>query len=189
METYFSALSNMFKNWKVALVVGIFTIARLVYGWKWFQAGWHKLGWLSDGKLNSQGKIEGLVAAIGPEASRFDPLGLNKIFAWVADNIFLSMPALTDFLVVSLEMLVGIVLIVGFKVFWGALIGMFFNIQFIAAGSTNNFGYIWTNLAIMQWAKYFDAIGLDGFLRVKKGQDLLHPVTSKASNNDKTISG
>jgi len=37
----------------------------------------------------------------------------------------------------------------------------------------NNFGYVWTNLVIIKWAKYFDTIGLEGYLRVKKGKDLL----------------
>jgi thiosulfate dehydrogenase (quinone) large subunit len=173
MENYFNALSQVFKNWKTAIVVGVFTIARVLYGWAWFEAGWHKLEWLSDGKLNSQGKIQGLVDSIGPAAERFDPLGINKAFAWIAENIFMSMPALTDFLVVALEILVGMVLIFGIKVFWSALVAMFFNLQFIAAGSFNNFGYIWTNLAIMQWAKYFDAVGIDGYYRVKKGKSLL----------------
>lgn len=187
MENYFSALTNVFKDWKTAVVVAIFTVARVFYGWKWFEAGLHKLEWLSDGKLNSQGKIQGLIDSIGPNAQRFDPLGINKIFAWVADNIFMSMPALTDFLVVSFEILVGIVLILGFKVFWGALIALFLNLQFIAAGSFNNFGYIWTNLALMKWVKHFDAVGIDGYLRVKKGKNLLSSTTNHAINSDKSI--
>ncbi|MGG5252199.1 DoxX family membrane protein [Neobacillus sp. SM06] len=173
MQTYSDALSKVFKDWKSAIVVGVFTIARVIYGWAWFEAGWEKLAWLSDGKLNAQGKIQGLVAAIGPNAQRFDPLGINKTFAWIADNIFLNMPAFTDFLVVAFELLIGLVIIFGFKVFWGALVAMFLNLQFIAAGSFNNFGYIWTNLALMKWAKYFEAVGIDGYLRVKKGKNLL----------------
>ena len=173
MQTYSDALSKVFKDWKSAIVVGIFTIARVIYGWAWVEAGWEKLAWLSDGKLNAQGKIQGLIGAIGPNAQRFDPLGINKTFAWIADNIFLNMPALTDFLVVAFEILIGLVIIFGFKVFWGALVATFLNLQFMAAGSFNNFGYIWTNLAIMKWAKYFDAVGIDGYFRVKKGKDLL----------------
>jgi len=178
MNNYVSALSTSFKNWKVSIVVAIFTIARIIYGWKWFDAGLGKLAWLSDGKLNSVGKIEGIITniatgTIDKPVTRFDPLYINKAFGWIAENIFLNLPALTDFLVVAFEILVGLLILVGFRVFWGALIGLFMNTQFIAGGSFNNFGYIWTNIAIMQWAKYFDAIGIDGFLRVRKGKELI----------------
>lgn len=176
MESYSAALSNVFKDWKKAIIVVIFTIARVIYGWHWFKAGWEKMvdeHWLSDGKLNSQGKIQGLVDNIATHAHRFDPLHLNNLFGWIAQHIFLNMPAFTDFLVVIFEMLIGLVIIFGFKVFWGALVATFLNLQFMAAGSYNNFGYIWTNLAIMKWAKYFDAVGVDGYFRSKKGKEIL----------------
>ncbi len=173
MGTYFNALTNAFKDWKKAVVLLVFTVARIIYGWHWFEAGWEKLAWLSDGKYNSQGKIQGLIDAISTSAKRFDPLGINKAFAWVAEHVFLNMPGLTDFLVVIFEILIGVVIILGFRVFWSALIATFLNLQFIAAGSFNNFGYIWTNLALMKWAKYFEAVGLDGILRVRKGKELL----------------
>ena len=174
MNNYFSAVSKLFKDWKVAVPVLIFTIARVIYGWGWFSAGLHKLSWLSDGKLNSVGMVKGLSEKLaGPEVTRFDPLNLNSLFAGVIDNIFLTMPAVTDFLVVAFELLIGLVLILGFQVFWGALIATFLNLQFLTAGSSNNFGYIWTNLAFMKWAKYVEAIGVSGFLRFKKGKEII----------------
>ena len=174
MNNYFNAVSKLFKDWKVAVPVVIFTIARIIYGWGWVQAGLHKLAWLSDGKANSAGKIEGLINnLIGPEVHGFDPLHINNLFAWVADNIFLGMPGVTDFLVVAFEIGVGIVMILGFQVFWGALAALFLNLQFIAAGSANNFGYIWTNIAFMHWTKYVEAIGVSGFLRFKKGKEII----------------
>ncbi len=174
MNNYLNAVSKLFKDWKVAVPVVIFTIARIVYGWAWFQAGLHKLEWLSDGKLNSEGMVKGLAVKLaGPEVTRFDPLHLNNFFAWITENVFLSMPAVTDFLVVAFEILVGVVMILGFKVFWGALVATFLNLQFLTAGSSNNFGYIWTNLAFMKWAKYAEAIGVDGFLRVKNGKEII----------------
>ncbi|WP_339063838.1 hypothetical protein [Tepidibacillus marianensis] len=172
--TYSNAVSNLFKDWKKAIPVIVLTIARLIYGWKWFEAGWEKLEWLGNGKADAAKKIQGLIDnLVGPKVHGLDPLYLNKLFAWIADKIFLSLPGLTDVLVVSFEMLIGIVMIIGFRVFWGALVAMFLNTQFMAAGSGNNFGYIWTNLVIMKWTKYVDAIGVDGFLRFKKGKDLL----------------
>lgn len=81
------------------------------------------------------------------------------------------MPGVTDFLVVTFEILVGVFMILGFRIFWGALIAMFMNLQFIAGASFNNFGYIWTNLAMLKFAQYAELIGLDGLLRYRKVQN------------------
>ncbi len=168
MTDYINSVKAQLQDWKIAALVLILTVARVVYGWSWLKSGIHKIGWLSDGKLNSAGKIETVVTNIaGPEVTRFDPLYINKVFGWVADNIFLGTPAFTDLLVVAFEITVGLFMILGFRIFWAALIGMFMNTQFMAGGSFNNFGYIWTNLAMMSFAKYAELIGLDGFLRFK----------------------
>lgn len=174
MTSYFSAVKAELKDWKVSLLVLVFTVARLIYGFAWIQSGMHKIAWLSDGKLNATGKIQTLVTNIaGPKVTSFDPLYINKFFGWVADTIFLGMPAVTDVLVVVFEITVGLLMILGFRVFWGALIAMFMNLQFLAGGSFNNFGYIWTNLAMLKFAKYAELIGLDGFLRFRKREKLL----------------
>lgn len=47
------------------------------------------------------------------------------------------------------------------------------NMQFFAGESFNNFGYIWSNLIFMKLAKYTEAIGLGGFLKIKKGKELI----------------
>lgn len=78
-----------------------------------------------------------------------------------------------DGLVVVFEILIGLFLIIGFKVFLTALLALFLNLQYMAAGVFSNFGYIWANLIFMKCAKYTEVIGLDGFLRVRKGKDLL----------------
>ncbi|WP_328812111.1 hypothetical protein [Paradesulfitobacterium ferrireducens] len=70
-------------------------------------------------------------------------------------------------------------MIFGIRVFWAALIAMFMNVQFIAGGSFNNFGYIWTNLAMLKFAAYAELLGVDGFLRFKKGKDVLNKGTNK----------
>lgn len=171
MSSYFKTVGVELKDWKKALLVVIFTVARLIYGWSWTSSGFGKLTtWFSDGKLNSVGKINTMVTNLaGPEVTRFDPLYINKVFAWIADNIFAGMPAVTDVLVVVLEILVGIAVILGFRIFWSALVATFLNIQFIAGASFNNFGYIWTNLAFMKFAKYVDFLGIDGYLRASRG--------------------
>lgn len=173
MTTYFEKVKEQFKDQKVAFLVIIFTVVRLIYGLAWIESASHKIVWFSDGKLNSAAKIGSLITNIaGPKVTNFDPLYINKAFAWVAQNIFLGMPGVTDTLVVVLEFLVGISMILGFRIFWFALIAMFMNVQFLAGGSFNNFGYIWTNLAFLKFAQYAELLGVDGFLRHKKNKDL-----------------
>lgn len=174
MTAYFNAVKEQLKDWKIALPVVIFTIIRVIYGWAWFEAGLHKLAWFSDGKFNSTGKIGTLITNIaGEKVKSFDPLYINKAWAWVAQNVFQGMPGVTDALVVILEILVGVLLILGFRVFWAALIAMFMNVQFLAGGSFNNFGYIWTNLALFKFAKHAELLGVDGFLKFRKDKNNL----------------
>jgi len=174
MTTYFEKVKEQFKDQKVAFLVIIFTVVRLIYGLAWIESASHKIVWFTDGKLNSAAKIGSLITNIaGPKVTSFDPLYINKAFAWVAQNIFLGMPGVTDTLVVVFEFLVGISMILGFRIFWFALIAMFMNVQFLAGGSFNNFGYIWTNLAFLKFAQYAELLGVDGFLRYKKSKDLL----------------
>ncbi|WP_206812095.1 DoxX family protein [Paradesulfitobacterium ferrireducens] len=97
MNSYFEAVSAKMKDWKVAVLVIVFTVARILYGYAWFEAGLHKIAWFSDGKLNSAGKIGTMITNIaGPKVTSFDPLYINKAWAWVAQNIFLGMPGVTD---------------------------------------------------------------------------------------------
>ncbi|UWG96601.1 DoxX family protein [Dehalobacter sp. DCM] len=174
MNRYIDSVTAEMKNAKAAFLVIIFTIVRLIYGFGWVTSGLHKLTWFSDGNINSAGVITRFVANIaGPEVTRFDPLYINKAFAWIANTFFLGMPGVTDTLVVILEITIGISMILGFRIFWFAFIAMFMNTQFIASGSFNNFGYIWTNLAMMKFSKYAELIGIDGFLRAGKGKNLL----------------
>ncbi|HHV65707.1 MAG TPA: DoxX family membrane protein [Peptococcaceae bacterium] len=169
MNAYINAIKNQLKDWRLAIIVPVFTVARVIYGWAWLKSGWGKLSWLSDGMLNSAGKVEAVVNNLaGSEVTRFDPLYINKGFAYIADNIFLNMPAVTDFLVVVFEIGIGLSMILGFGIFWSALVAMFMNTQFMAGGSFNNFGYIWTNVGMMTFAKHAELIGLSGYLRYRK---------------------
>lgn len=180
MNDYLNSVKTQLQDWKVAALVLILTVARVVYGWAWLKSGVGKIAWLSDGKLNSVGKVETVVTNIaGPEVTRFDPLYINKAFGWIASNVFLGTPAFTDFLVVVFEIAVGLFMILGFKIFFAALIAMFMNTQFMAGGSFNNFGYIWTNIPMMYYAKYAELIGLEGYLR-HKGIDVFDYVIPKS---------
>ena len=51
MKAYLSALAAMLKDWKKAVPAIILTVARIIYGWSWLDAGIHKFEWLSDDKF------------------------------------------------------------------------------------------------------------------------------------------
>ncbi len=191
MGAYFKAVGEeMKKSWINAIFVIVFTIGRIIFGWAWLNAGIEKFGWLTDGKFNSGGLISGLVSnLVGPKVTRFDPLGLNHLYGWVANNIFIPLGGFTDFLVVFFEFVLGLTFILGFQIFWSALVAVFLNLQYIAAGSFNNFGYIWTDLILMKFPRYADIIGIDGFLRFRKGKDLLNtPKYFNGKNEQDSIS-
>ncbi|MDQ7092821.1 DoxX family membrane protein [Desulfosporosinus sp. PR] len=175
MTAYSDAVKAKFKDGKVAFLVIIFTVARLIYGWAWVTSGFEKLTtWFTDGKLNSAGKIGTLITNIaGPKVTSFDPLYINKAFAWLAQNVFLGMPQVTDTLVVIFEISVGVCMILGFRIFWTALVAIFMNLQFFGGGSFNNFGYVWTDLAMLKFAQYAELLGVSGYLKYRKNRDLL----------------
>ncbi|ADY56830.1 DoxX family protein [Syntrophobotulus glycolicus DSM 8271] len=173
MFNYFSWIKEQFKETKTAVLAVIFTVARIIYGWAWLQAGWGKAttGWLNFQGGHASKLIDTMAAnMLPPKAHGFDPLYINKLWAWVAGHIFNSVPGLTDFFVPLCEMAIGILMILGFRLFWTALLGLFLNVQFIASGSANNFGYIWTNIIIMNLAKYGEMIGLSGYCDYRKGR-------------------
>jgi thiosulfate dehydrogenase (quinone) large subunit len=171
MNSYLDSVKSELTDWKKAILVTIFTVARIIYGYAWIQAGWEKAttGWLNFAGGHAKGLIAGMAAnMLPPKAHGFDPLYLNKLWAWIAIHVFNSMPGVTDFLVPICEIAVGVGMIIGFRLLWFALLGLFLNIQFIAAGSANNFGYIWTNIIVMNFAKYFELIGVSGYFNFKK---------------------
>lgn len=163
------------KNWWNAAVVVVFTICRLIFGYDWFKAGWAKMtteGWLSGGKFHSGGLIKGMVGKLqhshGP-----DPLHLNNLLVWAANHVFLNMGSFLDFLVVAFEILIGLFVFFGFGILWAMVAALFLNIQYIAAGSANNAGYIATDAVWLKFPSYAGLIGFDGYIRYRRGQNLL----------------
>lgn len=172
--SYSEKVKDELRNPITAILVLIFTVVRVIYGWGWVHSGWGKLAWITNNKPDAAGKIGTMIKNIaGPEVTRFDPLYINKIWGWIAQNVFLSLPQLTDTLVVVFEIGAGLLILLGFRVFWAALIMTFMNLQFFAGGSFNNFGYIWTNLLLMGFNKHAELIGLDGLLRSRKNDGLI----------------
>lgn len=172
MSTYLKSLSAEFKDVKKAVLIIIFTVARLIYGFSWLKGGIEKLAWLTNGKNNSAGLIAVVIKNL-QKSHGSDPFHLNDLLIWAAQHVFLAVPHLTDIMVVFSEIAVGLIIILGFKIIWIALLGMFLNTQYMTAGSANNFGYIWTNLGLMGFAKYAEAIGISGYLKARKGGELI----------------
>ncbi len=173
--------AELSKSWWNTVVVVVFTIARIIYGWDWFTAGWEKMtkeGWLTDGKFNSGGLIQGMVTSI-EHSHGSDPLHLNDLLVFFANNIFLHMGGLVDFLVVFFEIFIGIFVIFGLGFIWSLVVALFLNLQYAAAGAANNFGYLLTDVIWIKFPKYANLIGIDGYLRYRKGKALLN-----ANNND-----
>lgn len=171
MNNYLNKLKNEMSNPLTAVLAIVFTIARVIYGYAWVEAGIEKAttGWLNFQGGHAKGLIAGMAANMTPpKAHGFDPLYLNKLWSWVAIHVFNGMPGVTDFLVPITEMAIGVAMILGFRLFWTAIVALFLNIQFAAAGSANNFGYIWTNIIVMNVAKYAELIGVSGFLGARK---------------------
>jgi thiosulfate dehydrogenase [quinone] large subunit len=171
---YSEKVKEELRNPITTILVLVFTIARVLYGWAWVQSGWGKLAWITNNKPDAAGKIGTMIKNIaGPEVTRFDPLYINKLWGWIAQNVILGLPQLTDTLVVLFEIGAGILIILGFRVFWAALLMTFMNLQFFAGGSFNNFGYIVTNLLLMGFNRHAELIGLDGFFRSRKHDRLI----------------
>lgn len=165
------------KSWWNTVVVIVFTICRLLFGWAFFKAGLEKAtteNWFGDGKFDAGGLIHGMVNNI-QHAHGPDPLYLNYLLVWFANHLFIPMGQLTDALVVILEMAIGLFVFFGFGVFWTMIAALFLNLQFAAAGSANNFGYLVTDIVWLKWPSYAGLIGVDGYLRFRRGQNLLGP--------------
>lgn len=188
MSGYVSAVAGEFKKsgWNAFIVV-VFTIARVIFGWSWFKAGWDKLTtehWLSDGKFNSGGLIHGMVSSI-QHSHGMDPLHLDNVLVWVSNHIFLQMGGFLDFLVVFLEMFIGLFVFFGFGFIVAMVAALFLNLLYATAGAANNYGYLVTDIVWLTLPKYASLIGVDGFLRYRKGKMLLdHGGIKSGSGSD-----
>ena len=115
MNSYINAVKAELTDWKKALLLIIFTIARIIYGWAWINAGWEKAtsGWFNFQGGHSAKLIAGMAAnMLPPKAHGFDPLYINKLWSWVAIHIFNGMPGVTDFIVPICEITVGVGMII-----------------------------------------------------------------------------
>lgn len=175
---YLSAVGvELKKSWWNAVVVVVFTIGRLLFGWDFFNAGFDKATsehWFTDGKFNAGGLISGMVKNV-QHSHGSDPLHLNGLLVWFANHLFIPMGHATDVLVIFFEMAIGLFTFFGFGILWTMLAALFLNLQFATAGSANNFGYLVTDIVWFKWPSYAGLIGVDGYIRYRRGQNLLGP--------------
>ena len=125
-----------------------------------------------------QGMVANLQHAHGP-----DPLHINNLLIWFTNHIFLNMGGLVDFLVVVLEMAIGVFAFLGLGMVWTMVVALFLNLQYAAAGAANNFGYLVTDIVWLKFPKYAGLIGIDGYIRYMKGQNLLGATAPKKEGN------
>lgn len=142
----------------------VWLVVRLWIGWKWIDAGWHKIGsegWTGTG-ASLQGFWERIVVV--PESGR-----ATISFDWYRSFVqyLLDIEAYTWFgkLIAYGEFLVGIGLIIGAFVGVAAFFGALMNFNFMLAGSasTNPVLFILAVLLILAW-KTAGFIGADYFL-------------------------
>lgn len=141
----------------------LWLVLRVYLGWKWLDAGLHKLtpAWL-DGGAALKGFWTGAIAvpAEGRPAIAFD--WYRDFIAWL-----LNAEAYTWFgpLIVYGEIVIGVALIAGAFVGISAFAGAFMNWNFIMAGaaSTNGLLFVIAILLMLAW-KTAGFIGLDYFL-------------------------
>jgi len=186
--SYFEYVGAEFrKGWWNALVIVVFTIARLIFGWSWFKAGWGKLtgseggaSWIG-GKFEAEGMMKGMVSNL-QHSHGSDPIHLNNLLIWFTNNIFLHMGGLVDFLVVAFEILVGIFVFFGFAIVWAMIAALFLTLQYAAGGAANSFGYNVVEIVWFRFPRNVGLIGVDGYLRYRK-ENKLHGSTDVKGNN------
>ncbi|WP_058301948.1 DoxX family protein [Gorillibacterium timonense] len=145
----------MFNNWfrtnKVAMV--LLTIVRLYVGYKWIEAGWHKL----TGGFDASGFLKGAIAKSTGE----NP----AVQAWWASFLqHAALPNVSFFnvLVPYGEFLVGLGLILGTFTTFAALMGLVMNASYLLSGTVStNVQLLLMEVIIIVAAANAGKIGLD----------------------------
>ncbi|OUM97239.1 MAG: DoxX family protein [Thermobacillus sp. ZCTH02-B1] len=135
----------------------IWLIIRLYLGWKWLEAGWHKVtsdAWVG---ANAGAAVEGFVRKAVEED--------RAITGWYAsflENVALPNAKVFGYMVAFGEVLVGLGLILGLLTGIAAFFGSFMNVSFLFAGtlSTNPLLFILATWIVLAW-KVAGWYGLD----------------------------
>jgi thiosulfate dehydrogenase [quinone] large subunit len=148
----------MFNNWfrtnKAAMV--LLTIVRLYVGYKWIDAGWHKL----TGGFDASGFLKGAIAkSVGEDAT---------VQAWWGSFLqHAALPGVNFFnvLIPAGEFLVGLGLILGTFTTFAALMGVVMNSAYLLSGTVStNVQLLLMGVIIVVSAANAGKIGLDYWL-------------------------
>ncbi|AKS68220.1 DoxX family protein [Staphylococcus schleiferi] len=142
---------------KIASV--ILLLLRLYLGISWFKAG---IGKLLGGGFNAGGFLQNAVQhPVMSEAGVQYP-----IYTWFLKTIVLPMTPLVNVLIPLLEVIVGLLLILGLFTSVGVFVGLILNFMFLFAGTVSvNPLYILISVFIFMGGYNSGKIGLDYFIK------------------------
>lgn len=107
------------------------TLIRIYVGWKWLDAGWHKL----TGGFDATGFLKGTIAK--PVADHATQEVLFPNYTYFIQHFALPNVKLINFLIPLGEFLIGVGLIVGGLTLTAAFFGMMLNFLFLFAGTVS----------------------------------------------------
>ncbi|MCD9020685.1 DoxX family protein [Cohnella silvisoli] len=156
------------------------TLIRIYVGWKWVDAGWHKL----TGGFDAGGFLKGAVGK--PVADHATQEVLFPNYTYFLNHFALPNVKLINFLIPVGEFLIGVGLIVGGLTLTAAFFGMMLNFLFLFAGTVStNPWLLLLGVIIFTAGTNAGRFGLDVYLL---------PILRKAwtkltQRNGKTITG
>ncbi|PZD97721.1 Crp/Fnr family transcriptional regulator [Paenibacillus sambharensis] len=141
------------------VAAGILVVIRLMVGWAWLDAGWHKItgGFDAGGFLNN--------AVANPVLDKATGEAVYPTFTAFVENFALPNVELINFMIPWGEFLVGLGLILGCFVTAAAFFGLLMNFMFMFAGtvSTNPWLMLLGTLVLIAGANA-GRFGLDRFV-------------------------
>lgn len=123
---------NWLRNHRIA--AGLLVLIRLYLGWKWLDAGWHKL--TADKAFDATGFLHNAVGKPVLETGTQNALYPN--FVDFLKHFALPNAKLFNFLIPWGEFLVGLGLIVGALTTAAAFFGLLMNFMFLLAGTVSS---------------------------------------------------
>ncbi len=111
----------------------VLTLARLYVGWKWLQAGWHKL--FGEQPFDATGYLKNAVAH--PVIDKGTNEAIYPTYTAFIEHFALPNVKLFNFIIPWGEFLVGLGLILGCLTTAAAFFGLFMNFMFLFAGTVS----------------------------------------------------
>lgn len=130
----------------------IWLVLRVWLGWKWLEAGLHKVGSPAWTGPNAGTAVAGFLQGALTKTAGEHP-DVPGWYAWFIERVALPNAALFSYLVAYGEVLVGIALIVGVLTGLAAFFGSLMNVAFLLAGtvSTNPVMFIVATWIVLAW--------------------------------------